>query len=50
MHPRAKYGAKITKYLKSGEETVPILRQKTADLHQINGKSFFYVESPKTLD
>ena len=29
---------------------MPILRQKIVDLHQINGKSLFYVESPKTLD
>jgi len=32
------------------KKTVPILRQKIVDLHQINGKSIFYVESPKTLD
>ena len=50
MHPRAKYGAKIPNYFKSGEETVPFLRRKIVDLHQINRKLLFYMESPKTLD
>ena len=32
------------------KKTMPILRLKIADLHQINRKSPFYVKSPKTLD
>ena len=50
MHPRAKYGAKITNYVMTVKKTVPILRLKFADLHQINGKSLFYVEAPENLD
>ena len=50
MHPHAKYGAKITNYVTTVKKTVPILRLKIADLHQINGKSLFYVKSRETLD
>ena len=50
MHRRAKYGAKITNYVMTVKKTVPILRLKIADLHQINGKSLFYVKAPETLD
>ena len=50
MHPRAKYGAKITNYVMTVKKTVPILRLKFADLHQINGKLLFYVKAPKTPD
>ena len=50
MHPRAKYEAKITNYLITVKKTMPILRLKIADLHQINGKSLFYVKAPKILD
>ena len=50
MHRRAKYGAKITNYVVTVKKTVPNLRLKIADLHQINGKSLFYVKASETLD